>query len=54
MIGSLNLENKEDNKKIIDCIEDYIELINKDNAILNEKFYKNGFKDGVNLLIECI
>ena len=52
-IENLSLKSSFENKEIIRLIEKYIEQINIENLHMNEKFYKNGFKDGVNLTIEC-
>lgn len=48
-IEELLKENK-DSKKILSKIE---EKYNKKTGILIEEFYKKGFKDGVNLIINC-
>lgn len=53
-IENLNLKSSLENKEIIRLIEKYIEQINVENCYMNEKFYKNGFKDGVNLVMECL
>lgn len=53
-IENLNLQSSFENKEIIRLIEKYIEQINIENSHMNEKFYKNGFKDGVNLALECL
>lgn len=53
-IENLNLQSSFENKEIISLIEKYIEQINIENLHMNEKFYKNGFKDGVNLAFECL
>ena len=53
-IENLKLQNSLENKKIIELVKKYIEYLNTENAYLNEKFYKNGFKDGLNLIMECI
>lgn len=49
-----DLHNNVENNKIIHNIDDYIELINRENTYINEKFYKNGFKDGISLMWECM
>lgn len=53
-IKNLKLKNDEDYKEIINCMDNYLELINRENAYLNERFYKSGFKDGMNLVLECM
>lgn len=53
-IENLNLQSSFENKEIIRLIEKYVEQINIENLHMNEKFYKNGFKDGVNLALECL
>lgn len=35
-------------------IEKYIEILNTEIAFYNEKFYKNGFKDGIKFVSELI
>lgn len=52
-IENLNLKSSFENKEVIRLVEKYVEQIYLDNLRMNEKFYKNGFKDGVNLIFEC-
>lgn len=52
-IKNLKLKNEE-YLNIINYLNQYLELVNQENASINEKFYKTGFKDGTNLIIECI
>ena len=40
--------------KIRDSIESYIDKVNIIGSYENEKFYKIGFADAVNLVLECI
>ena len=35
-------------------IENYIETLNEIQGIENEKFYKEGFSDAIQLILECI
>lgn len=45
--------DKEKKVKLIEAINEYIELNNYRNSYFNEKYYKEGFKDGMQLKIEC-
>lgn len=40
--------------KVKDSLESYIDKVNIIGSYENEKFYKIGFADGINLLINCI
>lgn len=40
--------------KVKDSLESYIDKVNIISSYENEKFYKIGFADGINLLINCI
>lgn len=44
----------ETRKLITDAVEEHVDKINLEKAYENEKFYKCGFVDGVNLIIDCI
>lgn len=49
-----NIPIKEEEKvKLTQKIDEYIEINNYRNAYFNEKYYKEGFKDGMQLKIEC-
>lgn len=52
-IKNLKLKNEE-YINIINYLNQYLELVSQENIYINEKFYKTGFKDGTNLIIECI
>lgn len=54
-----NLENipetfEKTKSKVLQTFTEYTELINEMNAYTNEEYYKKGFKDGINLIIEAI
>ena len=40
--------------KVKDSLESYIDKVNVIGAYENEKFYKIGFSDAINLILECI
>ena len=40
--------------KVKDSLESYIDRVNVIGAYENEKFYKIGFADAMNLILECI
>lgn len=40
--------------KVKDSLESYIDKVNVIGSYENEKFYKNGFADAMNLVFECI
>ena len=40
--------------KVRDSIESYIDKVNIIGSYENEKFYKIGFADAMNLILECI
>lgn len=40
--------------KVKDSLESYIDKVNIIGAYENEKFYKIGFADAINLILECI
>lgn len=40
--------------KVKDSLESYIDKVNIIGSYENEKFYKIGFADGINLLMNCI
>lgn len=40
--------------KVKDSIESYIDRVNVIGAYENEKFYKIGFADAINLVFECV
>lgn len=52
IINNIPLNEKE-RVKLIEKIDEYIEINNYRNAYFNEKYYKEGFKDGLQLKIEC-
>lgn len=41
-------------EKVRDSLDSYIDRINIANSYENEKFYKIGFSDAINLILECI
>lgn len=43
----------ETRKGIIKSIEKYLETINEIQGMENEKFYKEGFSDAINLILNC-
>lgn len=45
--------NKNEKVKLIETIDEYLENNNYRNAYFNEKYYKEGFKDGMQLKMEC-
>lgn len=45
--------NEKEKVKLIEKIDEYIEINNYRNSYFNEKYYKEGFKDGLQLKIEC-
>ena len=40
--------------KVRNSLESYIDKVNAISSYENEKFYKNGFADAINLIFECI
>ena len=40
--------------KVRNSLESYIDKVNAISSYENEKFYKNGFTDAINLIFECI
>lgn len=44
----------ETKKGIEISIEKYLEILNEIQGIENEKFYREGFSDAINLIINCI
>lgn len=48
--------NKNENQAriILDLFYEYLELSNKKNAYYDQKYYKAGFKDAVELLMICL
>ena len=52
------LEDLSDNdiskSKVRDSLESYIDKVNVIGSYENEKFYKIGFADAINLIFECI
>lgn len=49
-----NIPVKEEEKvKLVEKMQEYIEINNYRNSYFNEKYYKEGFKDGMQLKIEC-
>ena len=40
--------------KVKDSLESYIDKVNVIGSYENEKFYKIGFADAINLILECI
>ena len=40
--------------KVKDSLESYIDKVNVIGSYENEKFYKSGFADAINLVFECI
>ena len=40
--------------KVKDSLESYIDRVNVIGAYENEKFYKIGFADAINLILECV
>lgn len=40
--------------KVRNNLESYIDKVNAISSYENEKFYKNGFADAINLVFECI
>lgn len=51
VLNSYNLRNTD---KLTMAIQKYVQQIYAENSYLNEKFYKKGFKDGANVVIDCI
>lgn len=41
-------------EKVRDSLDSYIDRINIAGSYENEKFYKIGFSDAINLLLECV
>ena len=41
-------------EKVRDSLDSYIDRINIASSYENEKFYKIGFSDAINLILECI
>lgn len=41
-------------EKVRDSLDSYIDRINIASSYENEKFYKFGFSDAINLILECI
>ena len=52
IINNIPLNEKE-KVKLIEKIDEYIEINNYRNSYFNEKYYKEGFKDGMQLKMEC-
>lgn len=48
------LANKDDKEKILEKIDKHCNKLVNIGGYENEKFYKVGFIDGINLIIECI
>ena len=48
------LANKDDKEKILEKIDKHYNKLVNIGGYENEKFYKVGFIDGINLIIECI
>jgi len=48
------LANKDDKEKILEKIDKHCNKLVNIGGYENEKFYKVGFMDGINLIIECI
>lgn len=44
----------ETKKGIENSIEKYLEILNEIQGIENEKFYREGFSDAIQLILECI
>ena len=48
------LANKDDKEKILEKIDKHCNKLVNIGGYENEKFYKVGFMDGINFIIECI
>ena len=48
------LANKDDKERILEKIDKHCNKLVNIGGYENEKFYKVGFMDGINLIIECI
>ena len=51
-IENISDSSSETKDEIIKTIEEYVEVIDYENAYFNEKYYLNGLKDGFKLLNE--